>query len=129
MLVYQYFAKDKISKEAADLLAQMDRRSAVFLEKEIEEILERFDPGRMFPSQFRLKLQEICNREMMVQNVRMNVTDAMMQLQYDLRDLQEKQKDRQGLHRKDTDAILDRVQELVPFAYKSFQAADAREEL
>jgi hypothetical protein len=56
VLVYQYFARDGVSKEAALLMGRLKRESAVFLERELDEILERFDPDDLFPAQFRLQL-------------------------------------------------------------------------
>ena len=52
----------------------------------------------------------------------------MMQLQFALRDLSAKMGERRKLEQRDVDAILDQVADLGPFAFKSFEAADASEQ-
>lgn len=118
VLIYQYFARDKISKEAALLMSSLTRESVVFLETELDDIFEKFDPDDLFPAQFRLMFQGICERplEKRTSNERVRVTDAMMQLQFDLRDLAAKP----ALAPRDVGAILDAVADLGPFAFKSF---------
>jgi hypothetical protein len=126
VLIYQYFARDKISKEAAMLMSSLTRESVVFLDAELDEIFEKFDPDDLFPAQFRLMFQGVCEKKMEMHTGKMmTVTDAMMQLQFDLRDLSAKP----VLQQRDVGALLDAVGELGPFAFKSFQAVDTSQEI